>query len=100
MRKDVASVCQGGMFALCTSGGSFLKINEKSNHGFPQCPEVKSEMLGWSEHFGGGLSPIPTGSGAAVGLSQLPSTETLPGGAQRQSPSDQLRSFSPVTPAE
>lgn len=48
----------------------------------------------------GGLSPIPTSSGAFLEPTQLPSTETLPGGAQSWSPSDQLKSFSPVTPVE
>lgn len=47
-----------------------------------------------------GLSPIPTNSGAFLEPSQLLSTETLPGGAQSWSPSDQLKSFSPVTPVE
>lgn len=47
-------------FCLCPREmmGSFFK-KYKSNCGFPHCPELKLEMLSWSEHFGLVCPPYP-----------------------------------------
>lgn len=53
-RWDVCSQPSG-----CTSMYSFCLEKKKSNHGFPHCPELKSEILCWSEHFGVACPPYP-----------------------------------------
>lgn len=58
MQKDVASVCQGGLSARSLlAAPQWTEKNQ--NCGFPHCPELKLETLGWSEHFGMACPPYP-----------------------------------------
>lgn len=66
-----------------------LKKKKKRKCGFSCCPELKLEMLAWSQHFGV-VCP-----GDLQVLVHFLSTETLPD-AWGWSPSDQLMSFSSV----